>query len=827
MANARSKQAKGRAGAAQRPRPRATPARAQHDERRSRHGRELAAIACVAIAAFLVFTLYFGWEGGRLGGWLAEGLRFTVGVGAYVVPLLLCYVAYLLVSGADGPARRGVGAGVACLSVALLLAAAADSFGLFAGERPDELFIGVYVTEHGGLAGEVVYAPLRALIGRIGVNVLVIALAFAGVLLVTGSSLGLWARRSRASVSAAGRAARERAAAFEERRREAATRLQQPGEEATVALGAGDTRVTSYGPAASAHDTRLIDGVRAAPEIFSEAAGGIGGYAAATAAPPLRVEEVDDGEQLALDATGGEERDAMQEGEADRLAESGPFADETPRRTWRLPDPEILRRLGEGTGEPPATIDEVSRRLIETLGHFGIAASLLGTVSGPRVTRYELQLAPGIKVSRVAGLKDDLAYSLAATEIRVLAPIPGKTAVGVEVPNTQANYVALGDIHGPFPQNASPLAFWLGKEITGRAVLADLVQMVHLLIAGTTGSGKSGCINALISSILLRATPDDVRMIMIDPKKVELSNFDGIPHLLAPVVTNMKQANYVLENICREMDRRYEVMSREGSAQNLRELNRKRERRGEEPLPYIMVVIDELADLMMVAPAEVEDTITRLGQLGRGAGIHLVVATQRPSVDVVTGMIKSNIPSRIAFAVSSQTDSRVILDQGGAESLLGNGDMLFHPLGHSRLLRVQGAFMSPGELKMITEHWKQQASPEFQEDLLENPALQDTEAPQGGGGDELLAEAIRTVVSTGAASVALLQRRLRVGYARAGRLVDIMEQMGIISGYDGSKARGVLITEEDLPATLAGLDGGDAGVPAPDAAPEEALVGDE
>jgi len=230
---------------------------------------------------------------------------------------------------------------------------------------------------------------------------------------------------------------------------------------------------------------------------------------------------------------------------------------------------------------------------------------------------------------------------------------------------------------------------------------------------------------------------------------------------------------------------------------------------------------------MMVAPAEVEDTITRLGQLGRGAGIHLVVATQRPSVDVVTGMIKSNIPSRIAFAVSSQTDSRVILDQGGAESLLGNGDMLFHPLGHSRLLRVQGAFMSPGELKMITEHWKQQAKPDFQEDLLENPALQDTEAPQGGGGDELLAEAIRTVVSTGAASVALLQRRLRVGYARAGRLVDIMEQMGIISGYDGSKARGVLITEEDLPATLAGLDGGDAVVPAPEAAPEEALVADE
>jgi len=822
MANARSKQARGRAGAAQRPRPRATPARPERDERRSRHGRELAAIACVAVAAFLVFTLYFGWEGGSLGGWLTEGLRYAVGVGAYVVPVVLCYVAYLLISGVDRPARRGVSTGVALLSAALLLAAAADSLGLFAGERPEELFTADYVVSHGGLLGEVLYAPLESLVGRLGVDVLVVALTVAGALLVTGSSLGLWARRSRAGVSAASRAARERAAAFEERRREAATRLLRDGDEATVDLGAG-RRATGYGPAVSVHETQLIDGVRAAPEIFSAPGDG---YGPAVSLPPVRVEDVDDGEQLALDpetATGAET--AHEAAETDEAA--GPFDTETPRRTWRLPEPEILRRLGEGVGEPPATIAEVSRRLVETLGHFGISATLLGTVSGPRVTRYELQLAPGIKVSKVSSLKDDLAYALAATEIRVQAPIPGKTAVGVEVPNSQANYVALGDIYGPFPPNVSPLAFWLGKDIAGKAILADLVKMVHVLIAGTTGSGKSGCINALISSILLRATPDQVRMIMIDPKKVELSNFDGIPHLLAPVVTNMKQANYVLENICREMDRRYEVMAREGSAQNLRDLNKKREKRGEEALPYIMVVIDELADLMMVAPAEVEDAIIRLGQLGRGAGVHLVVATQRPSVDVVTGMIKTNIPSRIAFAVSSQTDSRVILDQGGAESLLGNGDMLFHPLGSSRLLRVQGAFMSPSELKMITEHWKQQAAPEFRQDLLENPALQDTEAPQGGGGDELLAEAIRTVVTTGAASVALLQRRLRVGYARAGRLVDIMEQMGIISGYDGSKARGVLIGEEDLPATLAALDGGGAGAPPPDPRPEEALVADE
>jgi S-DNA-T family DNA segregation ATPase FtsK/SpoIIIE len=447
------------------------------------------------------------------------------------------------------------------------------------------------------------------------------------------------------------------------------------------------------------------------------------------------------------------------------------------------------------------------------LGHFGVEAHVVNTVSGPRVTRYELQLAPGTKVSRVSSLKDDLAYSLAATDIRVQAPIPGKQAVGVEVPNRNPNFVGLGDIYGQFPVNATPLAFWIGKDITGKPVLADLARMVHVLIAGTTGSGKSGCINCIISSILLRATPDMVRMILIDPKKVELSHFDGVPHLLAPVVTNMKNATYALANVVREMEQRYELMLKTDNAQNIRELNKKLRRAGEKELPYIVVVIDELADLMMTSPAEVEDAIIRLGQLGRGVGIHLVVATQRPSVDVITGLIKSNIPSRVAFAVSSQTDSRVILDTGGAESLLGDGDMLFHPMGSSRILRVQGAFVTPEEMKLITEHWRRQAAPEFRPDLLENPSDAGSESSRGGGEeDELLPDAITTVVATGAASVALLQRRLRVGYARAGRLIDIMESRGIISGYDGSKARSVLIDESELPRVLASLHGAEAPV---------------
>ena len=685
---------------------------------------------------------------------------------------------------------------------AFVLAAAADAFGIFAGERPERLFRDTYMSAHGGVAGEALWSLLRSTIGRIGVDVLVVALFVAGVLLATGSSLRLWADHSRKGVTAAGaaagRAARSQAEALGARRRdEAATLMVEPDESPTS--DAFDLMRTSvspaaqYGPAVSTYTPHLVDGRVAVPEIF--------GAPLPYSPPPEPVDDADEGEQLSLaEAVSGEP------GEADAALA---FHD-AEKRQWLLPEASLLQRLGESIGESPDAIHRVSQRLVETLGHFGITAQVIGTVSGPRVTRYELQLAPGIKVSRVAGLKDDLAYALAATEIRVQAPIPGKTAVGVEVPNLEANYVSLGDIHGLFPPHASPMAFWLGKDVTGKAVLADLVKMVHLLIAGTTGSGKSGCLNALISSILLRATPDEVRMIMIDPKKVELSNFNGVPHLLAPVVTNMKQATYVLDNITREMDRRYDVLSRNG-CQDIRALNKKLARSGEAHLPYIMVIVDELADLMMVAPSEVEDSIIRLGQLGRSCGIHLVVATQRPSVDVVTGMIKTNIPSRIAFAVASQTDSRIILDQGGAESLLGMGDMLFSPMGSNRLLRVQGALITAHEMKLLTEHWKRQAKPEFQEDLLENPAGPDADQQaQAAGGDTLLADAIRTVVTTGAASVALLQRRLRVGYARAGRLIDIMEEMGIISGYDGSKARAVLIDEAELPATLARVGGSDA-----------------
>ncbi|MDE3191828.1 MAG: DNA translocase FtsK, partial [Acidobacteriota bacterium] len=469
---------------------------------------------------------------------------------------------------------------------------------------------------------------------------------------------------------------------------------------------------------------------------------------------------------------------------------------------YRLPDRSVLNRGPERAGTTEEASARVAELLVQTLSHFGVDATVIGRISGPRVTRFELQLAPGTKVSKVAGLKDDLSYALATTEIRILAPIPGKQAVGVELPNLSPNLVTLGDIFDDLPATASPLAVWLGKDISGAAVWTDLARMPHLLIAGTTGSGKSGCINALLTSILLRATPDEVRMILIDPKRIELNHYESIPHLLTPVVSSPKEASAVLANCLAEMERRYERLSHV-RARNIVEANRAFRQRGESTMPFLLVVIDELADLMMVAPQAVEDAVIRLAQKSRAVGIHLVLATQRPSVDVITGMIKANVPSRIAFAVSSQTDSRVILDTNGAEALLGQGDMLFKPLGTSRLQRVQGAYVSEEEIALVVEQTRQREQ-ELDEGYLELPEVfadpddGDEHGEFDPDDDPLLDKAIEIVVQTQTASVSLLQRRLRVGYTRAGRLVDMLERRGIISGYEGSKPRRVLVDENAL-----------------------------
>jgi S-DNA-T family DNA segregation ATPase FtsK/SpoIIIE len=479
-----------------------------------------------------------------------------------------------------------------------------------------------------------------------------------------------------------------------------------------------------------------------------------------------------------------------------------------PAFVWRLPDDRFLKRSNLAALKPDtAGQEKTAAALVEALGHFGVDAKVIGMVTGPHITRYELRLAPGIKVGKVAQLKDDLAYALAASDIRILAPIPGKQAVGVEVPNARRKIVHLGDVFGPDVEG-SPLTVFLGKDVAGRPVHADLAKMPHLLVAGTTGAGKSGAVNAMLSSILLRATPHEVRMVLVDPKQVELNHYESIPHLLTPVITSPRKAATALQNLVREMEKRYGMMAL-AKTRSLPELNRRRESKGEPPLPYILCVIDELADLMMVAPADVEDSIIRIAQKARAVGIHLVLATQSPRVDVITGMIKANVPSRIAFAVSSQTDSRVILDQNGAEALLGQGDMLFAPVGSSRLQRIQGAYIDEDEVGKLTDGWRRQGEPEFVEELLEEVETEET----GGAvdpdvdpdSDPLLEDAIRLVAEMQTASTSMLQRRMRLGYTRAGRLIDMLERRGVISGYEGSKPRSVLISEADVPRVIANL----------------------
>jgi S-DNA-T family DNA segregation ATPase FtsK/SpoIIIE len=489
---------------------------------------------------------------------------------------------------------------------------------------------------------------------------------------------------------------------------------------------------------------------------------------------------------------------------------------------YRPPPAKSLERGKGDAGPDPRDQEIVGRKLVETLGHFGVEAKIVGVVSGPHVSRYELRLAPGIKVKKVTELANDLAYALASTDIRILAPIPGKQAVGVEVPNARRRIVRLGDIYAGRPEKTSPLVAWLGKGIDGNPVWTDLAKMPHVLVAGTTGSGKSACVNGILSSILMQASPNEVRLVLVDPKQVELNHYENVPHLLTPVVTSPRLAANVLSNLIGEMETRYGIMS-EARCRNLVELNRHRKKKGDAPLPHILCVIDELADLMMVAPAEVEDSIIRLAQKSRATGIHLVLATQRPSTDIITGTIKVNIPSRIAFAVSSQTDSRVILDQGGAESLLGQGDMLFRGAGSSKLQRVQGAFITEEEIARITNHWAKQGEPEFEAELLETPEEVVEEGHEGDfdpDSDDLLDEAIRLVVQTETASVSMIQRRLRVGYTRAGRLIDMLERRGVISGYEGSKPRQVLITQADLNRVLAPA--GQAQGPAPIAVESDA-----
>ncbi|MCW3010244.1 MAG: cell division FtsK/SpoIIIE, partial [Solirubrobacterales bacterium] len=832
---------------------------------------DLLGLGLVALAVFLVFPLWLGWEAGAIGAGLTDGLAWGFGVLKWTAPLVLALVGGILVLKPVMPGFRPFRAGGIVGFLALALALGAGTLGL-GPDGPHGTFWRPEVFEvRGGAVGEGLFWIASTLLGTIGAHILAVFGFLVAATLLTGASAASIMRSGALAAADTTRSFRAPRAApdpddwFDEEPEEEDAPAPKPARRGGKAAAAPDPeaiwppeaepRVSRGDEHVLARDTEL-DGSLRYPDLFGEP------DAPVHLEPTIHEPEVDRSADhpFAIDDAEPEAEPfepptavvpakppvASPPGGSVRMVEDDEEDDEPVLPVgeqavmdldgaveWLRPRASLLTRSAAADAKPDTAGNAlVGQRLIEALAHFNVDAQVVGTVSGPHITRFELRLAPGIKMSKVAQMKDDLAYALAATDIRILAPIPGKTAVGVEVPNLERKMVTLGDVYGPPPEGSSPLTVWLGKDVSGKAIHADLAKMPHILVAGTTGAGKSACINGMLSSILLRATPEEVRLILVDPKQVELNHYEAVPHLLTPVITSPRAAANALQNLVREMEWRYGIMSM-ARTRSLPELNKHRLAKGEAPLPYVLCVIDELADLMMVAPADVEDSIIRIAQKARAVGIHLVLATQSPRVDVITGMIKANVPSRIAFSVSSQTDSRVILDQNGAESLLGMGDMLFSAVGSSKLHRIQGAYIDEPQIAMLTEFWAAQGEPELREDLLQEvEAEEDTsKSVDGEDGfdpdeDPLLGDAIELVVEMGTASTSMLQRRLRLGYTRAGRLIDMLERRGVISGYEGSKPRQVLVNPHDLPRVLASL-AQPAGAVAEDATADVVLPGED
>ncbi len=774
----------------------------------ARHRRDGIALGLIAVALICAIGTWLQ-AAGPVGGVVEDAVRVWVGSLAVLVPLLLVGIAVLLMRSTPDPQqrpRRIAG------SVAMLLATVGILHVLHVNALPEGVEDSTALRKTaGGTLGWLIGQPLFVGLTAVPAIILLVLLGLFGLLLVLGipirdvpgrvrDGMGrLSGGLSRGSGDAAEDAGDYRDGGSIDLDAEpdlASTRLRRPSRRRQAHSGDPITEEI----ARPAGDVGAFADPAAATEPFAPVPADRSprGRAVRPAVADPDGTQVTRPTQLAFDQIGGQE--------------------------YRLP-PATLLKLGAPPKQRSAANDEMIERITGVLEQFNVDAAVTGFTRGPTVTRYEVELGPGVKVEKITALTRNIAYAVATDNVRLLAPIPGKSAVGIEVPNVDREMVRLGDVLAAPDARSDqhPLVIGLGKDVEGGFVTANLAKTPHLLVAGATGSGKSSFVNSMLVSLLERATPAEVRMVLIDPKMVELTPYEGIPHLLTPIITQPKKAAAALAWLVEEMEQRYQDMLAHG-VRHIDDFNRK-VLRGEittppgservyRPYPYILGIIDELADLMMTAPRDVEDAIVRITQKARAAGIHLVLATQRPSVDVVTGLIKTNVPSRLSFATSSLTDSRVILDQPGAEKLIGMGDGLYLPMGAAKPIRIQGAYVSDAEIAAIVDYAKAQATPEYAEGVTSQKPDQSKEIDADIGGDlDLLIEAVTLVVTSQLGSTSMLQRKLRVGFAKAGRLMDLMETRGIVGPSEGSKAREVLVKPDELDEVLGSLTGTPAGVP--------------